>query len=40
MHSIILTTNQLADLLTKGLSGAKFMYLIHQLGMIDIYSLA
>lgn len=34
----IQTQHQLADVFTKGLSVAQFMYLIDKLGMMDIYS--
>lgn len=30
--------DRLANVFTKGLSGAQFMFLIGNLGMIDIYS--
>lgn len=36
----IQTQHQLADIFTKGLSGAHVMYLSDKLGMINIYSLA
>jgi len=34
----IQTQDQLADIFTKGLSGAHFMYLTSKLEMTDIYS--